>query len=172
MEDQNQLEQIKTDRLLRAIFEAEEPKTFWNGWLGKSIRWIVFIPGIYLGLAIVYLIAFGVAGMVHSWFGGKIELSFGVIVLAIIAATIGLSVGLQFVFMVIFAIGAIPTLFCGTVAPNPRLAAPIFGTIYVLGNLLVIAQAIGAKEWGALVFYVATTIAVLIGTKSAYDSVA
>lgn len=164
------MERFTESELQHLVRYGELPKrTFWHSFFGNIIRWIVFLPGIYLSFFIALFLGAATWNWVAGWFDGEMKLSFGVLIAAIVIAIFFLQFAIFFIYSFFWAFWGIPYIFCAVVAPSPKLAAPIFGTTFTLLLIPTLFKNVVSWEWGWLVFNLVSSAFIYYGTAKAYQ---
>ena len=136
--------------------------SFWNSAIGKLCRWVLFLPIGIIAAALlesIPIIAFQVAA--------NVELRFTLLTLivGIFVATLVFS-ALAYWFIAVFAV---PSLACSRIAPNPKVASVIFGTLFVLFQGVTLWGMIrGETGWGIIAYKIMFSVLLLGGTVMAY----
>lgn len=137
--------------------------SFWQSTLGKVLRWLLFLPIGFLVTAFLEVIPIFAYG-----FAANLEMRFTLLTL-IIGIVV---VSLLLTFSVYWFVGVffIPKLSCGLVAPTPKVASVIFGTLFVLFQGLTLFSMIfgGQNGWGIIIYKTLFSLLLMGGVVATY----
>ncbi len=113
---------------------------FWDSVFGKILRWTSFIPVGAVLLLIIELLSLSFFVWLFQDFRGFV--------------IIGVVFGGFFTFLPAIVMSYFGSIYLITkiICPAPKLGVPIFGTLYLIGNLLNCFSLIYQGSWGML-FY-------------------
>ena len=151
----NRLRRLASTRTM----ETETP--FWSNAFGKLIRWLVFIPiGFVLGSILQSLPPLGVE-LARRY---KPEFNFLTILIAIVVVSILGSVG----WFWVLGVAATPVLACRVIAPNHRVGAVIFGTLFCLFQAIYTLGLFGHASWIFILYQLIFSTIFIVGIVIAY----
>lgn len=136
---------------------------FWAGSVGRIMRWILFLP---VGLTVVFLLTL-IPPLFYFWaMSYKIDMSLGSIMLAIFAVSMAFSLLSLWVGAVYYS----AVFSCLIVAPNPKVASVIYGTMYVLFLVInpLYTQLSSGYHFMQVIYTIAVAIIHTVGIVSAY----
>lgn len=130
----------------------QEQGSFWNSKFGCFIRWLLFLPiGFFLTLLIQNL-----TPLLVSWVVGQMSDVF---------------MFLWFLMPLIGWFGLVAlsqAMICG-IAPNPKIAAPIYGTLFSLLAIIYAAGLVTRGYWVDLVYTIVIAVGTIFGILYAYN---
>ena len=138
--------------------------SFWHTTTGKVLRWILFLP--------VGLVAASVLEVIPIFsyrFASTVELRFTLLTL-IIGIVV---VSFLFTFVLLWFMGVFftPTLSCSLIAPTPKVASVIFGTLFVLFQALTLLPMFVTDDtgWGIIIYKILFSLLLIGGVVASYS---
>lgn len=126
------------------------------------MRWILFIP---IGLALTAVLE-GIPIFCYA-FASEVEIRFTVLTLLVgcFAATLVLPVAWFWILGVLFS----PTLICAVIAPHPKVASVVFGTLFSLFQFLTLARLYEMQNYGVLTYKIIFSTILICGVFLSYS---
>lgn len=134
----------------------------WDSALMHLVRWVIFLPIAFVLLAIVEWIALSAIQ-----FSLDVELKFTLFTLLL--GIFIFSVGSLIVVPFFAALYSVPRIACTIVAPRPRGALIVFGTLFVLFSIANLIGLLGLAPWWVIVFKIIVFCSVMAGVIGAYS---
>ncbi|MBW7893815.1 MAG: hypothetical protein H3C27_01775 [Opitutaceae bacterium] len=137
--------------------------TFWQSTVGKILRWVLFLP---VGLLVSALLE-SIPIFAYRY-AANVELR-----LTLLTLIIGvIVVSMLFTVLVYWFIGVFftPKLSCGMIAPTPKIASVIFGTLFVLfQGLTLLGMVLGDQTgWGIIIYKSLFSLLLMGGVVATY----
>jgi len=140
--------------------------SFWNHWATKCLRWLIFLPVTSIGIFLLELTGWSIL----EW-TANFRIHMTLLWLIVIVALFGL---LGTILTIFWALIVLAIKFgCELIAPRPKPARTIWGTVYILGqiNLLTGAWNRGTGLYlGYTIVFMLATVGALIYCAYAEDN--
>jgi len=137
--------------------------TFWQSTAGKTLRWVLFLP---VGLLVAALLE-SVPIFAYRY-AASVELRFTLLtlIIGIIVVSLLFTVSVHWLIAVFFT----PKLSCGLIAPTPKIAAVIFGTLFLLFQRRTLLSMVlgGQTGWGIIIYKALFSLLLMGGVVATY----
>lgn len=138
--------------------------SFWQGRFGKLLRWMVFLP-------IAFIIIFILQDLPVRVFAWASETRPVLSFLTIIIGLIVVSILGTFAWLWFLGMSLTPLLACGVVAPNSKIGAVIFGTLYCLAHGIYLLSVLQSNaHWIFSAYYLVCGVIIVYGTVMTYKA--
>jgi len=130
----------------------------------KLLRWILFLPVGLFAASVLELIPIFI-----YQFASTVELRFTLLMLIIGIVVAPFVLG--FVWLWLWAVLMTPTLSCSVIAPSPKIASVIFGTLYVLFQIVTLLRMVftDGEVWGIIVYMILFSLLMIGGVYASYS---